>query len=106
MAQLQYTDAERQQFADELHRARYKPKETRQVIVFGPNDTFGFDLADMTEDYAKKYNDGYRYLFLCMDIFSRYVWAVPLRTKDKNTPMEALKDVLEKKRCSTQSVGR
>ena len=37
------------------------------------------DLMDMAS--ISKYNDGYHYVLLAIDIFSRYVWTVPLKTK-------------------------
>ena len=44
------------------------------------DNTKGADLADM--QLASKYNKGIRFLLCAIDIFSKYVWIVPL--KDKN----------------------
>jgi hypothetical protein len=38
------------------------------------------DLADMSDVRAQ--NDGYRYLLVVIDCFSKYAWALPQRTKD------------------------
>ena len=43
------------------------------------DNTKGADLADM--QLASKYNKGIRFLLCAIDIFSKYVWIVPLKTK-------------------------
>ena len=37
------------------------------------------DLADFTKTAEE--NDGYRYAFCAIDMFSRYAWAMPIKTK-------------------------
>ena len=39
-------------------------------------------------------NDGYRYAVSCVDIFSKYGWAMPIKTKQPNDVLNGLKDVL------------
>jgi hypothetical protein len=49
------------------------------------------DLADMSDVRAQ--NDGYRYLLVVIDCFSKYAWALPQKTKDAKataTTFEAL----------------
>ena len=46
---------------------------------------------DMTK--VAKYNDGYHYILLAIDIFSRYVWTVPLRDKSGNEVVHALSKI-------------
>ena len=43
---------------------------------------FQVDLAVFTD--SAKNNDGYKYAFVAIDIFSKYIWAVPI--KDKKAP--------------------
>ena len=52
-----------------------------RVIVGGIDDQFDADLASLSF-YADD-NDGYKYLLVVIDIFSRYGWVEPL--KDKNS---------------------
>ena len=40
---------------------------------------WGIDLADM--QLLSKYNKGNKYLLCAIDIFSKYVWVVPLKNK-------------------------
>ena len=41
---------------------------------------WGIDLADM--QLLSKYNKGNKYLLFAVDLFSKYVWVIPI--KDKN----------------------
>lgn len=41
-------------------------------------------------------NKNYNYILNCIDIFSRFAWAIPLKDKKKESILEAFKKVLEK----------
>lgn len=56
-----------------------KPKEFPPVWANGVDDVWGMDLADMAQWHAS--NDGYKYILVIVDVFSRYAWAFPLKTK-------------------------
>lgn len=79
----------------ELHRPANKPRHFRKAVVNGLNDTWGLDLADLQR--FTPVNDGfkYRYWFVCEDIFSRYAWVVPLRSKTAEATMAAMQVVLD-----------
>ena len=46
----------------------------------------------------KDYNDGYRFLLLVIDIFSKYGYLIPLKNKKGETVAEALKIIFEKRK--------
>ena len=50
-----------------------------RVIVAGIDDQFDADLASLV--YNADDNDGYKYLLVVIDIFSRYAWVEPLKDK-------------------------
>ena len=50
------------------------------------------DLADMQS--LKQYNDSYRYLLVCIDVFSKYAWIVPIKSKTWPALVEAFKVIL------------
>ena len=58
-------------------------------MVGGIDQQWQMDLADM--QLLQKYNDGYRYLLVCIDVFSKYVWVVPLKNKTGSMLVEAFK---------------
>ena len=45
----------------------------------GIDQQWQMDLADMQS--MQKFTDGYRYLLVCIDVFSKYAWVVPLKNK-------------------------
>ena len=45
-----------------------------------------------------KWNKGYRYLLMVLDVFSKYGWITPLKDKKGETVSEALKTLLKEGR--------
>jgi hypothetical protein len=62
---------------------------TRKVIAILPSDTYSIDLVDMGEYKINQY----RYILTCIDIFTRYAWAIPLKTKTADKVLEAIKKI-------------
>ena len=50
------------------------------------------DLADVQS--LMQYNNGYRYLLVCIDIFSKYAWIVLIKSKTRPALVEAFKVIL------------
>ena len=46
------------------------------------DELWAADLKDLIQ--YEKYNEDYKYLLVVMDIFSRFIWTKPLRTKSRN----------------------
>ena len=46
----------------------------------------------------KDYNDGYTFLLLVIDIFSKYGWIIPLKNKKGETVANALKTIFKKRK--------
>ena len=46
----------------------------------------------------KDYNDGYTFLLLVIDTFSKYGWIIPLKNKKGETVADALKDIFKKRK--------
>ena len=62
------------------------------MIVGGIDQQWQMDLADMQS--MQKFNDGYRYLLVCIDVFSKYAWVAPLKNKKGSSLVEAFKIIL------------
>ena len=73
-----------------------KPKRTRfkRRRVFSPNldKIWTMDLMDMHR-YSTT-NNGYRYILVVLDIFSRYAWAHPLKNKTGEEVKKGLQHIL------------
>ena len=65
-------------------------------MVNGIDKIWAADLADMKA--FEDYNDGYTFLLLVIDIFSKYGWIVPLKNKKGKTVAEALKNIFEERK--------
>ena len=60
-----------------IHKPIRRHFKRNRVIVGGIDQQWQMDLADMQS--MQKCNDGYRYLLVCIDVFSKYAWVVPLK---------------------------
>ena len=67
-----------------------------RVIVDGVDSQWDIDLADMSQ--ISKENDSYKYVLVAIDIFSRYVWCQPLKTKEAVEVVKALTRILNQGR--------
>ena len=70
-------------------------------MVNGPNQIWGADLIDMRE--FSNENRDYNYLLNVIDIFSKYAWSIPLRSKTVSKVAKAFKSILKK--SSQQIMG-
>lgn len=76
-----------------VHREDRPNFERRRVVV--PFVDYQWDVDTANMDYYKKDNDGYAYFLLAIDIMSKYVWTVPLRTRTAKEMVVAFKKVFE-----------
>ena len=75
-----------------LHKPIQRNFKRNRVIVGGIDQQWQIDLADMQS--LRKFNDGYRYLLVCIDVFSKYAWMIPLKNKSGPSLVEAFKVIL------------
>ena len=61
------------------------------VVSDGPLERVQVDLVDLLS-YAQ-HNNGYTYILTMIDVFSRYVWVIPLKDKKGGTVHNELKKV-------------
>ena len=82
-----------QQLADELHKPIKRNFTRRRVITNGIDKIWCSDLVEMQQ--FSKWNKGYRYLLMVLDLFSRYGWIVTLKDKKGETVTEAFKTIFK-----------
>ena len=76
-----------------LHKPTRRSYKRNKVLTLGIDYLWQIDLVDM-----KKYsrlNKGIKYLFTCIDVFSKYAWVVPMKSKDGKSCLLAFKKILE-----------
>ena len=84
------------QLADELHKPIKRNFTRRRVVVNHIDEIWCSDLVEMQQ--FSKWNKGYRYLLMVLDVFSKYGWIVPLKDKKGETVTEAFKTILKEGR--------
>ena len=75
-----------------LHKPARRHYKRSRVIVPGIDAQFQADLVDVQN--LSRYNKGYKYLLTCIDIFSKYAWVVPLKTKQSQELVKASQTIL------------
>lgn len=81
-------------FSKEIHRKADKKFEKAQVNYNKIDDTWAIDLADM----SRMEDDGYKYILVVVDIFSKYCWAIPLKNKTAETVLKGFKTILKNRK--------
>jgi len=66
----------------------------RRVYVKGIDEIFAGDVVDMQA--FSKYNNGVKYLLTVIDVFSKYGWMKPLKSKTGLEVANALKRILKR----------
>ena len=82
------------QLAEELHKPIIRKLKKETVYSTFKDNIWGADLADM--QLISKFNKGFRFLLLVIDIFSKYAWVVPLKDKKGITITNAFQKILTK----------
>jgi len=72
-----------EKLADELHKLIKRNFTRRRVLVNGIDEICSSDLVENHQ--FSKWNEGYRYLLMVLDVFSKYGWIVPLKDKKGET---------------------
>jgi len=70
----------------------------RRTYAKGINDLFQADLVDLSS--LSTYNDGFRYILTCIDVFSKYAWCLPLKTKSGREVTAAFERILADRTCT------
>ena len=79
------------QLANELHKPITKKFQKRKVYSFFRDNIWGVDLADMQS--LSKYNKGIKYILCAIDLFSKYVWVIPIKDKKGTSIVNAFKKI-------------
>ena len=87
-------------FIDEIYsKPPKKSYPTNKIIYNHIDDIWSIDLADMV-DYKISNNKGFRYIFIIIDNFSKYLWAIPLKNKYSQTITNEFSNIITKSKRS------
>lgn len=79
-----------------LHRQARKRYPTRKYIVHDIDEQWQADLADVS--LIARENNGYRFILTVIDVFSRFAWARPLKSKRGEEVSAAFQDIFQEGR--------
>jgi transposase InsO family protein len=79
-----------------LQRLYRRPQNRTSIVVAGIDDQWSADLMDLVK--FAKYNDGYRYIFVVIDVFSKYLWLRKLKDKKGESVANALETIFKEGR--------
>ena len=81
-------------FVDEIYsKAPLRNYPTNKIVFNHIDEIWSIDLADMI-DYKMSNNKGFRYIFIIIDNFSKYLWAIPLKNKYSQTITNEFSNIL------------
>lgn len=84
---------EKMKIVNELHRSARKTFKRRHTIIKGYNDLWQIDLAEV-QQYADE-NDGYRYILVCINCYSKYVYTRAIKNKTGIEVSKAMKSIID-----------
>ena len=90
------------QVVNELHKPCRRNFRRRRTIIKGFGDLWQIDLAEM-QPYASE-NKGYRYIFIVIDCYSKYLWTRPLKNKTGIEITKAMRSILRESKYSPKNL--
>ena len=81
-------------FIDEIYsKPPMRNYPTNKIVYNHIDEIWSIDLLDMI-DYKISNNKGFRYIFIVIDNFSKYLWAMPLKNKYSQTITNEFSNIL------------
>ena len=76
-----------------LHKPARRKFKRNKVVVFGINSQWQADLVDLAS--LQKWNKKFKYLLTCIDVFSKYAYVVPIKSKSGEALIGAFKKIVK-----------
>ena len=76
-----------------LHKPVHYNFPRNRVIVPGIDDQWQADLVDISS--LAHFNKGYKFLLTCIDVFSKFAWVVPLKSKRRISLVSGFQSILD-----------
>ncbi|CAB3976754.1 uncharacterized transposon-derived [Paramuricea clavata] len=86
----------KQKEAYTLHSRKFTKYKRLPINIYSRNAQWSIDLADLNN--LSRFNNQYRYLLVCVDIYSRYAFVRPLKTKTARNVANKFEDILIKEK--------
>lgn len=88
-----------------LHKPVQRNFPTNRVVVYFIDQQWQADLVDLIS--LQQHNQGFRYILTCIDILSKFAWAIPLKTKRGEDIVSAFRTIFStrKPKCLQTDQG-
>ena len=84
------------QEAKELHKPIIRKFKRRKVIVHKIDQIWSADLVDMKQ--FSRQNKGFKHLLTVIDLFSKFAWTIPLKTKTGKEMVESFSKLIKNRK--------
>ena len=81
-----------EQTASQTFKEKRKSKPKGHIVANLVNERWQMDIFDLSR--YEKNNDGFKYLLVCIDVFSRKAYAKPMKSKDTSTVIDAFTNII------------
>lgn len=92
----------KEEVVNELHKPARKNYKRRRVITKGIYDLWAIDLVELIPH--SKINKGYKYILVCINVFSKYVWCEPLKNKTGREVAVAMEKILMQNKIKPKNI--
>lgn len=82
-----------------LHKPAIRKFKRNRILVNSIDAQWEMDLVDMIS--LSEFNDNYKHILTCIDVLSKYAWAVPLKDKTSKSICTAFESILADGRLPT-----
>jgi len=87
-----------------MHKPRIIRFPRRKTYSKNIRDLYQIDLADLSNLFP--FNDGMRYLLTCINVFTKRVCAIPLKTKSARNVADAFENIVDEGQCNMYRVTK
>jgi Integrase core domain/Chromo (CHRromatin Organisation MOdifier) domain len=85
-----------------LHKPARRLYPRNKVLISAIDEQWQADLADLGS--LSKFNDNFKFLLTCIDVFSKFAWAKPVKNKTACSISEAFEHILKSSGRSPQKL--
>lgn len=85
-----------------LHYPSIRNFKRNHYRIFMIDELWEIDLIDFRA--INKYNNGFNWILICIDVFSKYIWAVPMKRKTGYEVTKAMKKIFEESNRKCEKV--
>ena len=90
------TEALKEVESFERHRPVNKKFQKVKTNLDGIDKTWQIDLIDLSSLNNKAISQAFNFIFVCIDVFSKFLWACPISNKESSKTAECYKNIIDK----------